>query len=282
MQLAELSPHLVRVAGAALGALLGVAAGRLADVLPRRYGIETPAPAAARRKRNVVLVAACAAIGGGVAHVLTGIEVSVASAALLFSVNAVLAAIVLAGAAIDVEHMILPLELTVGGAILALASSPARSVGLVGSIAGAVTCFLVTFVPFLLYKKIRGRSGMGMGDAHLAVVGGAWHGALGGVVVIFAAALQSAIAALLMRVLGIHYAVPESVKAEIAELRARAAAGDEEAKADLADDPMAAEGGDGVLETRLPLGPFLALSCIELLFLRREVLGWIEGFLFGR
>jgi leader peptidase (prepilin peptidase)/N-methyltransferase len=280
VQLAELSPHLVRVAGAGAGAILGVAAGKLADVLPRRYGITQLATGAAKKKRNVVLRLGSAVIALGIAHVLLGIaQLSVASAAILFASNATVAAVVLAAAAIDVEHMILPLELTIGGTLLCVASSPARSVGLAGSAIGAVICFAVTFLPFLAYKKLRGQSGMGMGDAHLAVLGGAWHGAIGGVVVIFAGALQSAIAAALMRVLGIRYEMPASVKAEIAALRDRAAAGDEEAKAELADDPMAAEEREGTLGMRLPLGPFLALACVEILFARRYVVDTLVAFL---
>jgi hypothetical protein len=75
--------------------------------------------------------------------------------------------------------------------------------------------------------------------------------------------------------------VPESVIAEIAALRERADAGDPEAKAALEDDPMAADVADGVLGTRLPLGPFLALASLLLLFARRwiegAVLAWISG-----
>ena len=82
-----------------------------------------------------------------------------------------------------------------------------------------------------------------------------------------------------MRVFGIVYEEPESVKAEIRELRARAEAGDEDAKHELEDDPMAGEAREGTLGMRLPLGPFLALGCIEVLFLRRwlveHVLDWL-------
>jgi prepilin signal peptidase PulO-like enzyme (type II secretory pathway) len=88
------------------------------------------------------------------------------------------------------------------------------------------------------------------------------------------------LAAGIMRVFGWTYAVPTSVRAELDALRAKAAAGDKEAVAALADDPMASEGGEGVLAMRLPLGPFLALACIEVLFLRRwlidEVFAWFS------
>ena len=87
------------------------------------------------------------------------------------------------------------------------------------------------------------------------------------------------IAAGVMRILGLSYPIPESVTAEIASLRARAEAGDAAAREELDADPMAAEGRGGVLGMRLPFGPFLALGCIEVLFLRRwlteNVVGWL-------
>jgi hypothetical protein len=30
---------------------------------------------------------------------------------------------------------------------------------------------------------------------------------------------------------------------------------------------------------RLPLGPFLALACVEVLFLRRHIVPWLERYL---
>jgi leader peptidase (prepilin peptidase)/N-methyltransferase len=187
-------------------------------------------------------------------------------------------ALLLAGAAVDLEHMILPNEITIGAALIALATAHFRSAGIAGSLLGAGAGFAVTYVPFLLYKRIRGHSGMGMGDAKLAVTAGAWLGLEGAFFVLFAGTLQQALCALFMRVLGLRYAIPESVRAEIEELRRRAAAGDEGAKAELADDPMAAERGDAgsLRATTLPLGPFLVLSAIEFVFVGRPL---VEAFL---
>lgn len=279
MQLAELSPWLVRGAGVVSGAALGAGATRLVDLLPRRYGITTLVSAPRRSKRNVVLVVATALVCVAIAEALLRVDaIDVASAGVLFVANALIAAVVLAAAAIDFEHMILPLELTIGGSLLCVVTAPARSLGFSGSLVGAAVGFGVAYLPFLLYKKLRGKSGMGMGDAHLAILAGAWHGALGAVVVLFAAALQQALSAIVMSVTGLRYATPESVEEELVELRARAAAGDAQAKADLADDPMAAEEQAGALGMRLPLGPFLALACIEILFLRRHVVAWLTAF----
>ena len=280
MRVADVDANMLRVGGAVVGVGLGVVATKVADGLPRRYGITQLVTGAARARRNVGLVGLAAVCVAGIAHVLTGAgEASLAHAAFLLGVNAVVAASVLAAAAIDLEHMILPNELTLGAAVVCVASSPLRSVGLVGSLMGALVGLAIAYVPFVLYKRLRGQSGMGLGDAKLTLMAGAWHGPAGALFVLFLGALQQALAAFAMRVFGITYEVPESVKAEIRELRARAAAGDEDAKSELADDPMAREGGEGMLGMRLPLGPFLALACIQVLFLRRwlveHVLAWL-------
>lgn len=280
MRVEDVDPILLRALGAFVGLLLGTAATKLADVLPRRYGITHLVTGARRSRRNVALVVLSTLCAAGIAHVLTGArDDSLAHAGFLLVTNAVVASCVLAAAAIDLEHMILPNELTIGPAVLCLVSSPLRSIGLVGSIAGAFVGLVISYVPFLLYKRLRGQSGMGLGDAKLALMAGAWHGIAGAPFVLFLGAAQSSLAAVVMRLFGITYEEPESVKAEIRELRARAEAGDEDAKSELADDPMAGEAREGTLGMRLPLGPFLALGCIEVLFLRRwlveHVLGWL-------
>ncbi len=273
MRVAELDPLLLHGGAAVLGGMLGAFGGRLADVLPPRYGITHSVLGARRTRRTAALVVLSALSAVGIAFVLAGAgELSVAHAGALLAINALVAASVLAAAAIDLEHMILPNELTLGPALLCLVSSPLRSVGVTGSIAGALVGLAVSYLPFVLYKKLRGQSGMGLGDAKLALMAGAWHGPEGAVFVLFAGALQSTIAAVVMRATGLRYEEPESVKAEIAELRARAAAGEADAVSALDDDPMAGEARAGTLGMRLPLGPFLALGCIEVLFLRRWLL----------
>ncbi|MBX3186328.1 MAG: prepilin peptidase [Labilithrix sp.] len=280
MQVSELSPHLVRALGGLFGLAGGVAAGRLADALPPRYEIRHLTQGSARARRNVVLVVLGILIGVALAHfTLMAPERSVARAGIAFGTNLVLAISLTGAAAVDLEHMILPNEVTLGGAALALATAYFRDVGLVGALVGMVAGVAITYLPALLYKKIRGRSGMGIGDAKLALLAGAWLGAEGVLFVIFAGAVQSALSATVMRLAGFQLAVPESVKAEIDELRAKAAAGDAEARELLGDDPMAADVGDALANMRLPLGPFLVLGCLEFLFGQREILrAWASFF----
>lgn len=273
MRVSELDLPLVHVAGAVLGAACGVVGARVADHLPRRLGVTHLASAPRRTRRDVVVIALTTAIWIGVAHVLAGArDLSLAHGALLLATNGLAAAAVVVAAAIDLEHMILPNELTIGGTAICLVTSPLRAVGLRDALFGAALGLALTTLPLLLYTRIRKQSGIGLGDAKLAIMAGAWHGTLGVPFVLGLAALQSTLTALVMRIAGVSFAVPESVKAEIDELRARAAAGDDEAKRELALDPMAAEARDGVLAMRLPLGPFLAVACVEVLFLRRWLL----------
>lgn len=286
MRVLDLSSGVVHGIGAVAGLAAGLVAARLADVLPGRYDVTHLVEGRARARRNVVLVVLTVAIGVWLAHLLTlAGNTSLERAALYFTVNLALCAALVAAAAVDLEHMILPNELTLGGAAVALASAHWRGVGLVGAIVGTVVGLTLTYLPFVLYKRLRGRSGMGLGDAKLALVAGAWLGAEGAIFVVFAGALQSALCGIVMRVFGLTFAVPASVEAELADLRAKAAAGDEEARALLADDPMAADvGGAGasLATMRLPMGPFLVLACLEFVFARREILALFDRYLSPR
>jgi leader peptidase (prepilin peptidase)/N-methyltransferase len=277
------SPNAVHGMGAVAGLAGGLIATRLVDALPRRYDITLLVTGAPRTKRNVAVVALSIAIGVGLAHFVTmAAGVSIGLAAFYFGVNLTLALLLVTAAAIDLEHMILPNELTLGGSVLAVASAEWRAIGLRGSLLGLAVGLAITYVPFLIYKRLRGRSGMGLGDAKLAVFAGAWLGAPGAIFVVFAGAIQSALCAAIMRVLGLSFAVPASVEAEIAELRAQAAAGDEEARAALSDDPMAADvdsSAPSLGRMRLPMGPFLVLGCLEFLFARRQILELFDRYL---
>lgn len=280
MRVADLDSKWLVGAGAALGLALGPFTIRLADLLPRRHAIEVLVTGARRERRNIALVVAATACSTAIAAVLRGAtELSIAHAAFLLVTNAVLASLALAAIAIDVEHMILPNELTLGAALLALLSSPLRSIGPLGAVLGAAFGLFLGYAPLLLYRRLRRRSGMGLGDVKLLVTAGAWHGASSVAFVLFLGALQMVLVAVAMRITGTVYETPESVRLEVEALRERAHGGDDEARRELDDDPMAARPVEGLGGTRLPFGPFLALACIELLFLRRwldeNVVAWL-------
>jgi leader peptidase (prepilin peptidase)/N-methyltransferase len=168
----------------------------------------------------------------------------------------------LAAAFIDAEHMFLPDSITYGGIVIGLATATLRGLPLTQSLLGAAAGFLGVWLPFnLLYKRVLGRTGMGMGDAKLLALAGAWFGWEGALFVLFAGALQGSLYALVLKILGIQHELPAAVKEDIAELEKLAAEGDEEAKKALEDDPLTENTGP-----RMPFGPFLILACLELLF----------------
>lgn len=276
MRVGAFSPIVVYLVSAVLGVVFGIGATRLATFLPRRYGITHVPSAENVRLRNLALVVLTTACSAGIASiVLEWPEATVARAGLWFSVTLVLVTSLLAAAAIDLEHMILPNEVTLGGTIVAIAFSLTRPTGIRVALAGALLGGVIAYLLPFLYRKIRGRSGAGGGDAKLTLLVGAWHGVQGVFFVLLAAALQQIVVAIGMRAFKITMPLPESVKAELAELRERAANGDAEAKELLADDPMAAElEGDGVGSVRLPFGPFLVLACLEFMFARTTILSW--------
>jgi leader peptidase (prepilin peptidase) / N-methyltransferase len=205
----------------------------------------------------------------------------------------------LAAAFIDAEHMFLPDTVTIGGTVLGIATATLRGLPFGDSVIGAAVGFFGVWVPFIfLYKGLLGRTGMGMGDAKLLALAGAWFGWPGAVFALFAGALQGTLYAVVMKVLGVEPKLPESVQEDIAELEKAAAEGDEEAKKALEEDPLTENENDAFIlrwlgfrkkeepskdaekvtenetdaeadvpvpRARIPFGPFLILACLELL-----------------
>lgn len=211
---------------------------------------------------------------------------SLARAAAIFAVDFTLALALVAAAFIDLEHMILPDSITIGGTLLGLATFSFRSMSLLDALLGAAVGFLVVYLPLgVLYAKIRGREGMGMGDAKLLMLAGAFFGWGGALFVLGAAALQGTAAALLLTVFGGKIEEPEAVRQEREAIRAEIEAlppGErEEALREWEKDPLHEEPGEGLMQARLPFGPFLILATLECLFFGEEVFSLLLGGLGG-
>jgi leader peptidase (prepilin peptidase)/N-methyltransferase len=209
-----------------------------------------------------------------------------------------------AAAFIDAEHMFLPDSITIGGAILGVFTASLRDLAITDALIGGAAGFFGIYIPFIfLYKGFLGRTGMGLGDAKLLALAGAWFGWPGALFTLLAGAVQGSLYAGITRVLGIEPKLPDAVLEDIAELERSAAEGDEEARKALAEDPLTEDENDafilrffrrlfGIAEpprseapgeeaeeasepltseepparARMPFGPFLILAILELLF----------------
>jgi len=206
---------------------------------------------------------------------------------LLFAVELALGLGLIAAAFIDLSHMYLPDVLTLGGAALGLLSVPLRAdASWQESALGAGVGFLIVWLPFdFLHRLLRGTPGMGLGDAKLVMLAGAWFGWEGALFALLAGALQATLTVLCIYAVRGKIDEPEAIKQERAELsqELRQASPEERAaiEAELALDPLASEPEQGFAKARIAFGPFLVLSTLELLvfgaFIREELWGTIFG-----
>jgi leader peptidase (prepilin peptidase)/N-methyltransferase len=213
-------------------------------------------------------------------------DTSLGRAGAIFVAYLALSLALVAAAFIDLEHMILPLSISIGGAVLGVATSGLRDMTFTESLIGAAVGFVIVWLPFdFLYRKIRGKVGMGMGDAFLVMLAGAWFGWQGVLITLFGGAIQGTVAAIFTMIFRGKIEEPEAVQREREEIRAEIEAlpenEREEAMREWRDaDPMADEQEEGALAARMPFGPSLCLAILEqVLFGKflRDVLGLLGG-----
>jgi leader peptidase (prepilin peptidase)/N-methyltransferase len=197
---------------------------------------------------------------------------------LLFAVELALGLGLIAAAFIDLSHMYLPDSITLGGAALGLVSVPLRpGASWQESLIGALVGFVVVWLPFdLLHRLLRGKPGMGLGDAKLVMLAGAWFGWQGALFTLLGGAIQATLTVIALYLTGAKLEEPEAVKQERAELAEELAQATPEERAaieaELALDPLASEPEQGFGKARIAFGPFLVLATLELLVFG----GWIR------
>jgi leader peptidase (prepilin peptidase)/N-methyltransferase len=212
-------------------------------------------------------------LGGLLVHTLAG-DTTLVRAASIFLADFALAIALLAAAFIDAEYMYLPDAVTIGGTLFGIATPSLRGLTWLEVLFGAAAGFVGVWLPFIVgYKAVRGRVGMGLGDAKLVMLAGAWFGWKGAVFAVFAGAIQATAAAMVMLLSRGKIEEPESVRQDREELERAAASGDEEAKRVIEEDPLGTAPGEGVLAARLPFGPFLCIAIIEWMLART----WIQN-----
>jgi leader peptidase (prepilin peptidase)/N-methyltransferase len=203
-------------------------------------------------------------------------DTSVARGVAIFFSYLAFALALVAVAFIDLEHMYVPDAISIGGAVFGAATfslRPELDLDLVDVFIGAAVGFFVVWLPFsVVYRWIRGRTGMGMGDAKLLMMAGAWFGWQGAIFALLAGAVQGTLAAILM--LTVHGRIEEPAavqeeRRETAEALAKLS-GEERAaaEAEIARDPLyEIPSSSGLGQARIAFGPFLALAMLEYLFI---------------
>jgi leader peptidase (prepilin peptidase)/N-methyltransferase len=190
---------------------------------------------------------------------------------LLFACYLALVLGLVAAVFIDLEFMLLPDSITIGGAILGLATAELRELPWLDALLGGALGFAIVWVPFIyLYSKLRGYDGMGLGDAKLLMLAGTWFGWPGAVFGLLAGAVQGTVAALAVYAVAGKIEEPAAVteerellRAELEKLPAEERA---QVEAELARDPLFAEAPSGLAKARVPFGPFIILAILEYLF----------------
>jgi leader peptidase (prepilin peptidase)/N-methyltransferase len=138
---------------------------------------------------------------------------------------------------IDLQHQILPDEITLGGTVVGLAASvflpPGWREALIGAASGAGILWLLAWS----YRRIRGQEGLGFGDVKMLAMIGAF---LGWKLMLFTLAAASVLGSLTAGALMI--------------------------------------GGRASLQSRLPLGTFLAVAAIVASLVGGPVVEWYLGF----
>lgn len=187
-----------------------------------------------------------------------------------------------AAAFIDLDHLYIPDAVPYGGTILGIGTASFRGLSFTEAAVGALVGFVGVWLPFdVLYRAVRGRTGMARGDAKLVMMAGAFFGWKGAFFAVVAGSFQAVIATLVILLFKGKIDDAEAVVREREAILAEIAAlpDDEraEAEAELAGDPIFEEGGSG-LAARLAFGPFLALAMLEYLFFGQKLMDVLFAF----
>ena len=225
---------------------------------------------------------------------LAGLEADVTTTLLEALTLFVFGGALLVATFIDLEHMIIPDEVTLPGAALGLATVALRpELDAADAALGAGLGFLVVQVLFVWsYESMTGRRGMGEGDSKLLMLIGAFVGWQGVLFALVGGAMQGLVVAVLAIVTRRRMAPADEVSDDQGpfnepgpvEARCDDAAGEpalltaasEEVPASVREDqadaaePMSAP-------RKLPFGPFLALAAFEWLFFGPSILDWYLG-----
>jgi leader peptidase (prepilin peptidase)/N-methyltransferase len=119
---------------------------------------------------------------------------------------------------------------------------------------------------------------MGLGDAKLLLLAGAWFGWQGALFALCGGAVQGTLFAIVILIVKGRIEEPEAVQREREELHAELDSMDEaerkQVERELEDDILLEPQKEGFLAARLAFGPFLVLGILEFMLARE----WIQAF----
>lgn len=162
----------------------------------------------------------------------------------------------LTAAFIDLETLLIPDFISLSGVVFGIAQSAfLPGIGLRQSLFGAGLGFAIPFSLWFIWSRLLNREGMGLGDAKLLAMIGALLGPAGVLFSLSVGSLQGIIATVVSKLTGWRLG-PEH-------------AWDEDQSQDSqteqpSEHPSQTE-DPGLMRTRIPFGPFLALGAIEYL-----------------
>jgi leader peptidase (prepilin peptidase)/N-methyltransferase len=179
---------------------------------------------------------------------------------------------------IDLDYMILPDSITLGGTALGLVTIALRDITWNEALLGAALGFLLVYVFFHHgYRLLRGQPGMGLGDAKLLLLAGAWFGWQGVLFALGAGAVQGTLFAVTLLLTRGKLEEPAAVQKEREQLRRELErlpdSERRQLERELEGDILLEPAKEGVMGARLAFGPFLALAIIEFMLARE----WIEA-----
>ena len=164
-------------------------------------------------------------------------------------------------AMIDLEHYLIPNEIVLPGIILGiLANMFIFPLGYIEPIVSAVVGYAGIRLLFIDgYRLLRGQAGMGLGDAKLMAMLGAFLGYEGALFSLFAAAFQGLIIGIIM----VLFRRKEGLENEPV----------------FEEDSEPQDSSSAITRARVPFGPFLALAALEYLFIGDWVLTVYTNFI---
>lgn len=174
---------------------------------------------------------------------------------------------------IDIDHRIIPNEISLPGILIGFACSFLWEGFWVDSLIGLLVGGGGLLLLSVLYSLIRGREGMGMGDVKLLAMLGAWLGWQCLLFVLLFASIQGVLLAVILWICGVELKPPLPEEWEEDEEEEQ----EKEQEKEKEPEEAGEEPAPSFLLAAIPFGPFLAVSAVEYIFLAEWFYSLLRG-----